>query len=107
MGQHDESETTAMPAMQCPRCGLPAWIADRFTLDGAPEAVEHVKLVCAARHWFTPPIDELTDYESRRPAERLAGRDRVSAIAHPMVPRYDRNNVAILGFSGTLSQMCA
>ena len=87
MGQHDESETTAMPAIQCPRCGLPAWIVDRFTLDGAPEAVEHVKLVCAARHWFTPPIDELTDYESRRPAERLAGRDRVSAIAHPMVPR--------------------
>ena len=64
MGQQHEIETTTMPALQCPRCGLPAWITDRFTLDGAPEPVEHGKVVCAARHWFTPPIDELTGYES-------------------------------------------
>jgi len=32
--------------LECPACGLPAEIADRFTLGGAPDPVEHVKLVC-------------------------------------------------------------
>lgn len=42
--------------MDCPACGLPAEIVDRFLLDGAPHPVEHVKLVCVNRHWFTLPI---------------------------------------------------
>ena len=41
----------------CPRCGLPAEISDRFTLGGAPEPVEHVKVVCVRRHWYTLPVD--------------------------------------------------
>jgi len=45
---------------ECPACGLPAEIADRFTLGGAPDPVEHVKLVCVARHWFTVPVDHLS-----------------------------------------------
>ena len=35
----------ADPLLECPTCGLPAEIIDRFTLDGAPAPVEHVKLV--------------------------------------------------------------
>jgi len=41
--------------LECPTCGLPAEVADRFTLEGSPAPVEHVKLVCVARHWFTLP----------------------------------------------------
>ena len=43
--------------LECPGCGLPAEISDRFTLDGAPEPVEHVKVVCVRRHWYTVPVD--------------------------------------------------
>jgi len=48
------------PLLNCPTCGLPAEITDRFTLDGAPAPVEHVKLVCVNRHWYTLPVDELS-----------------------------------------------
>ena len=43
--------------VDCPTCGLPAEITDRFTLGGAPEPVEHVKVVCVRRHWYTLPVD--------------------------------------------------
>lgn len=45
--------------LECPTCGLPAEITDRFTLDGAPVPVEHVKLVCVSRHWYTLPVDQM------------------------------------------------
>jgi hypothetical protein len=43
--------------LDCPTCGLPAEITDRFTLGGAPEPVEHLKVVCVRRHWCTLPVD--------------------------------------------------
>lgn len=49
------------PLLECPTCGLPAEITDRFTLDGAPAPVKHVKLVCVKRHWYTLPVDQLTE----------------------------------------------
>jgi hypothetical protein len=54
------------PLVECPTCGLPAAITDRFVLDGAPAPVEHVKLVCVRRHWYTaagrPPNWQLIAY---------------------------------------------
>lgn len=47
------------PHMNCPTCGLPAEITDRFILDGVPTPVEHVKLVCVKGHWYTAPVDQL------------------------------------------------
>jgi hypothetical protein len=41
----------------CPTCGSPAEITDRFVLGGAPGPVEHVKIVCVRRHWYTLPVD--------------------------------------------------
>jgi hypothetical protein len=66
----------AEPLVECPACGLPAEITDRFTLDGAPGPVEHVKLVCVKRHWFTIPSEQLASAEPARsgPAEADAGR---------------------------------
>jgi hypothetical protein len=43
--------------LDCPACGLPAEIVDRFTLDGSPYPVDHLKVVCLAGHWFTPPAE--------------------------------------------------
>lgn len=43
--------------VDCPTCHLPAEITDRFTLGGAPGPVEHVKVVCVRRHWYTLPVD--------------------------------------------------
>jgi hypothetical protein len=59
MLHYHAAEATAAEALQCPRCGLPATITDRFTLNGSPDPVEHVKLVCVVGHWFTPPIESL------------------------------------------------
>jgi hypothetical protein len=47
------------PLLNCPTCGLPAEITDRFILDGAPGPVEHLKIVCVKGHWYTPAIDQL------------------------------------------------
>ena len=47
------------PLLDCPSCGLPAEITDRFTLHGVPTPVEHVKLMCVRRHWYTLAIDQL------------------------------------------------
>jgi hypothetical protein len=41
----------------CPTCGSPAEVLDRFVLDGAPGPVEHVKIACVRRHWYTLPVD--------------------------------------------------
>jgi len=65
------------PLMECPQCGLPAEITDRFVLGGAPGPVEHVKIVCVTRHWFTLPVDQVAASEPPRssPAEPGSGRD--------------------------------
>ena len=56
-----ETSNNAGPApgslVECPSCGLPAEITARFTLAGAPEPVEHVKVVCIRRHWYVLPGD--------------------------------------------------
>jgi hypothetical protein len=55
------------PLLECPTCGLPAEIIDRFTLGGAPAPLEHVKLFCVNRHWYTLPVDHPAVAESGQP----------------------------------------
>jgi hypothetical protein len=50
-------ERATATLVHCPTCGLPAEITDRFTLGGAPGPIEHVKIVCVRRHWYTLPVD--------------------------------------------------
>ena len=61
MNSHEPDSTQLEPGtlVECPTCGLPAEVADRFTLGGAPEPVEHVKVRCIRRHWYTVPVDML------------------------------------------------
>jgi len=65
------------PLVECPACGLPAEITDRFVLGGTPGPVEHVKIMCVTRHWFTLPVEQLAAAEpaSSSPAESGSGRD--------------------------------
>ena len=55
--KQDNAEVAPGALVDCPTCGLPAEITDRFTLGGAPEPLEHVKVVCVRRHWYTLPVD--------------------------------------------------
>ena len=52
-----EAVTTA--ELDCPGCGAPMEIIDRFTLYGVPAPVEHVKVRCVVGHWFTIPTEWL------------------------------------------------
>jgi hypothetical protein len=61
MNEHkpDDTKLGSGVLVDCPTCHLPAEITDRFTLDGVPGPVEHVKVVCVRRHWYTLPVDML------------------------------------------------
>jgi hypothetical protein len=62
MYQNKPERTEPAPGalVDCPTCHLPAEITDRFTLGGAPGPVEHVKVVCVRRHWYTLPVEMLS-----------------------------------------------
>ena len=66
--------------LDCPACGLPAEVIDRFVLDGASDPVEHVKLVCVAGHWFTPPVGFLPLAEQERLASTADGEVEVRTM---------------------------
>ena len=53
----DNLELQPDALVNCATCGLPAEITDRFILGGAPGPVEHVKVLCVQRHWYTLPVD--------------------------------------------------
>jgi len=58
MKNHKPDNELAREALvDCPTCGLPAEIIDRFILRGTPRPIEHVKILCVRRHWYTLPVD--------------------------------------------------
>ena len=80
----DRAAEQPAPSLECPSCGLPAAITDRFTLGGAPSAVAHLKLVCIAGHWCTPPIDDLFGTElGRHAGSEQAGAGGMGEISQP------------------------
>jgi hypothetical protein len=72
----DKIQIPAGSLVECPACGLPAEITDRFVLNGAPAPVEHVKVVCVMRHWFTIPVDLLAATQPTRSRPAKAGPSR-------------------------------
>jgi hypothetical protein len=82
MNQPKPDNTNPAPGalVDCPTCQLPAEITDRFTLDGVPGPVEHAKVVCVQRHWYTLPVDMLPpsamDRNERREPSTPSGRTR-------------------------------
>jgi hypothetical protein len=45
--------------VNCPECGLPAEILDRFSLASTDGAVAHVALGCVGGHFFRMAVDRL------------------------------------------------
>ena len=58
-----------------PQCGAPARISERFWLESTDGPVEHLKIGCLSKHWFTPPAETV-----RR--EQVASPDR-ELVAQP------------------------
>jgi hypothetical protein len=50
----------------CPECGLPAQVRDRFALSSTDGRVEHIRTMCAARHVRTVPTDRRRPPLTRR-----------------------------------------
>lgn len=42
------------------RCGLPAEVSCRFTMDSSDGPLKSAKIRCPAGHWFNGPIESLT-----------------------------------------------
>ena len=56
-----------MTFVRCPQCDLPAEVTDRFSFASTGGPVEHLKITCAAGHWFTPPaadVEPISDAEA-------------------------------------------
>jgi hypothetical protein len=65
----------------CPDCGLIAEVVERFVLPSTDGPIEHLKMVCAAGHWFTPTIETLANGSPGHPKEETPTRRRSPFIA--------------------------
>ena len=48
-----------MDLTTCPECGNAAEITSRDVFESTDGPIEHVKVVCVARHWFVLPVASL------------------------------------------------
>lgn len=81
------------------RCGLPAEIEHRYSVNSTDGVLESAKIRCPRGHWFNGPLDSLTWDKSRDGALTGAGTIRASLSelsglgppATPGVPRPGRS----------------
>jgi hypothetical protein len=50
----------------CPTCHEPAEVLDRFSLGATDGPYQHLKIRCAAGHWYTLPADRVRAYGASR-----------------------------------------
>ncbi len=62
-------------SIPCRQCGAPAQITERFWLDSTDGPVEHLKIGCLSKHWFTPRAETVR-------LEQVASPDR-DLVAQP------------------------
>ena len=86
-------EAPAAIPLDCPSCGLPAQIVDRFTPSGSAGAVEHLKIVCTAGHWLTPPEAKL----GRAPRKATVSEGSAAPV-RPSQSTSRRDNAGRVGF---------
>lgn len=69
MTSHEKTshENTELDLVGCPECGAPAEVVDRFVLAGTGGPVEHVKVQCVSRRWFTVPVERLSPVTGEEP----------------------------------------
>jgi len=47
-----------------PDCGAPAEVIDRFVLESTDGPIEHVKVRCAALHWFLTSTESMARHRA-------------------------------------------
>jgi hypothetical protein len=58
-------------SIPCPQCGAPARISERFWLESTDGPVEHLKIGCLSKHWFTPPAERVRRQQITSPDRDL------------------------------------
>jgi hypothetical protein len=53
------------------RCGLPAEVADRYTMTSTDGPLESARIRCPDGHMFNGPVESLTWAKDREPAAAL------------------------------------
>ena len=54
-----------------PQCGTPSRIIERFWLDSTDGPVEHLKIGCLSKHWFTPRAETIQREQVTSPDREL------------------------------------
>jgi hypothetical protein len=54
------------------RCGLPAEVQYRYTVESSSGPLESAKIRCPRGHWFNGPVESLTWSHSDQPANSSA-----------------------------------
>jgi hypothetical protein len=58
------------------RCGLPAEVENRYTLQSSSGMLEAVRIRCPRWHWFNGPVEFVTGRHRRQPAGKARRRSR-------------------------------
>ena len=66
MTSHENTEPE-LDLVGCPECDAPAEVVDRFVLPSTGGPVEHVKVQCVSRRWFTVPVERLSCVTGEEP----------------------------------------
>jgi hypothetical protein len=54
--------TARLAPVACPTCAEPAEVLDSFSLGATDGPSRHLKIRCAAGHWYTLPADRVRAY---------------------------------------------
>ena len=76
-----------METTTCPDCGAPAEVTDRFVLESTDGPIEHVKVRCAALHWFLTSTESLARHRAAAPPAPARGATRVPVRRRAAPPR--------------------
>lgn len=76
------------------RCGLPAEVQYRYTIESSDGPLESAKIHCPRGHWFNGPIESLTTREQPTVAGRIS---RPAAAADHAGPRHQATGSAFQG----------
>jgi len=63
------------------RCGLPAEVEDRYTMQSSDGPLDSAKIRCPRGHWFNGPVEALT-WEKHPSASTLAATRPAKNVAH-------------------------
>jgi hypothetical protein len=94
------------------RCGLPAEVQHRYTVESSSGPLESAKIRCPRGHWFNGPVEFLTWGHSVQPAHRSAPRTPPRRSSTPPATtagaqrqiRYQRRFTA--GLRAQISHIC-